>query len=902
MNQEFDLISKTHINRDRHGVVRELLHEEPRISDAATAQQAAHEYIMHHAELLGLQSSELNNLALTRAKEPMAAAGEFRLHSEKQQFDMTTVTYDQTHFGLSVWEAGLSVHLKQEPFRVVSSESMRHVGVSVKRPSAAALDRFKKLNAKALASLLRLTAKSKGIDVKSLKLDKVTLVIYRYEAAKRVPEAEAHREETAFAHADPTLPLPTVPRSISEGGHYVAAVVHFELATRQHGPLHWRAIFDVETGAVLHLRAFVDNVNGMVFQSDPMTSSGGPAPSATTAALNPRRTSVALLGLNAPVNNTQSLTGNLIALSDAEAPPSVAPPTRPSGSNFDFDARTDNFAAVNAYYHCDRFFRFVENLGFPHATYFGSATTFPNTVDHRGKYGTPDGIEINAHCVGTSGGSGILRTTFMLADLGDTANPLGIACDWRVVLHELGGHGILYPHVHSPNFGFSHSAGDSFAAILNDSGSQSPDRFLTFPWVNIGRRHDRLVAGGWGWGGVNDVGGYSSEQILCTSHFRIYRSIGGDSVQPNTRLFAARFMCYLILRAVGSLTPATNPSKVSGYVTNLLAADLGDWTSEGHAGGAYGKVIRWAFEKQGLFQPPNQPTPIITEGKPPAVDVYIDDGRHGEYQYQPAYWNCQAIWNRRHNDGLTTHEAPIVGVPNFAYVKIKNRGTQVATIVSVKAYHANPAVGLVYPNDWQPMTTSQLLAPNVPANNAAEIIVGPFQWTPTQVGHECIFMVVSATGDPSNVSNLSPGESIPEWRLVPHDNNIGQRNVAPVPSASLEDLIAAIGKMHFTLKNPHPVAAKMVLNPIIPRILVARGWKLEFTNPGGGLLKMLPGETKEITMRLNPGDKFTPDEIAKSRDAAIIIEAYANGILVGGMTYPLDAKTKPTKPTLKPRK
>jgi len=172
-------------------------------------------------------------------------------------------------------------------------------------------------------------------------------------------------------------------------------------------------------------------------------------------------------------------------------------------------------------------------------------------------------------------------------------------------------------------------------------------------------------------------------------------------------------------------------------------------TSEGHAGGAYGKVIRWAFEKQGLFQPAGTATPNNNPGAPPAVDVYIEDGRHGEYQYQPVHWNCQAIWNRRHNDGGTTHEEPVVGVTNFAFVKIKNRGTQAATGVVVKAFHANPAAGLVYPNDWQPMTTAQLPAANVAPNSTAEITVGPFQWVPSQIGHECMFMVVSATGDPA---------------------------------------------------------------------------------------------------------------------------------------------------------
>ena len=74
-------------------------------------------------------------------------------------------------------------------------------------------------------------------------------------------------------------------------------------------------------------------------------------------------------------------------------------------------------------------------------------------------------------------GDGIANVDYELADLADTANPIGIAADWRVVLHELGGHGILYDHVGAaPNFGFSHSAGDSFAVILNDisSGTTGP--------------------------------------------------------------------------------------------------------------------------------------------------------------------------------------------------------------------------------------------------------------------------------------------------------------------------------------------------------------------------------------------------------------------------------------------
>ena len=61
--------------------------------------------------------------------------------------------------------------------------------------------------------------------------------------------------------------------------------------------------------------------------------------------------------------------------------------------------------------------------------------------------------------------------------------PIGNANDWRVVLHELGGHGTLLNHVDSTRFGFAHSAGDSLAAILNDPESKAGNKGRTFPWI-----------------------------------------------------------------------------------------------------------------------------------------------------------------------------------------------------------------------------------------------------------------------------------------------------------------------------------------------------------------------------------------------------------------------------------
>ena len=395
---------------------------------------------------------------------------------------------------------------------------------------------------------------------------------------------------------------------------------------------------------------------------------------------------------------------------------------------------------------------------------------------------------INAHCVG-NGSFGIDHCCYALADQTNVTNPIGIANDWRVVLHEVAGHGILYEAVNGPNFMFSHSAGDSFAVILSDPESQltGSDRFWNFPWFYnvIGRRCDRDVSN-WAWGGPNDNGGYNSEQILATTHFRIYRSIGGDSTDLNRKRFASRMMAYLMLRTIGDINPVNNPNRPRNYCEQLMATDLLNWTTEGIFGGAYNKVIRWSFEKQGEYQPTGAPTPVTAPGDPPLVDVYIDDARHGEYQFQPVHWNNPSIWNRRSADGVEGHQEPVAGAQNFIYCKIKNRGTQIANNVQVNGYHSKPGGGLLLPIDIQSLSTAQLLVGTLAGNSSEEKTIGPFEWIPeiNKYGYDSVIMIVTATNDSSNINNFTAGETIPDWRLVPNDNNIGQRNMFPVQGIS----------------------------------------------------------------------------------------------------------------------
>ena len=122
------------------------------------------------------------------------------------------------------------------------------------------------------------------------------------------------------------------------------------------------------------------------------------------------------------------------------------------------------------------------------------------------------------------------------------------------------------------------------------------------------------------------------------------------------------------------------------------------------------------------------------------------------------------------------------------------------------------------------MTTAELPAPDVPPNSAREITVGPFEWTPSEGGHDCMIMVATAPGDASNIDHFEQGKTIPEWRLVPHDNNIGQRNEVAVDSERSErPLSPAFAGMRISRQKSHAARARMVINAVLPP-LARQAW------------------------------------------------------------------------------
>jgi zinc metalloprotease ZmpB len=827
MDDQYDPDLKAQVSTDEDGTVRHILHTDERwLPSEEDPRRAAMEYVRSQAAPLRIQEATLDSMEEPVSHAAPRSEGEsLRVVEEKRQFDSTTVAFAQTFLNVPVWGTGVSVTIKGGPSRIVDCTNTTLADVQAEMPPEEAVARWRELIAamegrpaadrgeqpaatpadETVRRALGLAQEpgerartAAGPDAAGLRVNRGRFFVYRYDPSQRQPVlpgvdsvVDAEGVDPEDRVIEPTLPLPPVPETVRPGGDYLVVEVLFTLPFSGISELNWRALIEVETDAVLYLRALISGVSGLVFAPDPITSTGVLTNTADQpdAVLNPLRRKVTLRNLDGAVGGRQSLLGSNVAIVDNDVP-TARPPTRPSGSDFDFDARTNDFAAVGAYHHADNVFSTIEDLGFKLDDYF-DGTLFPVRVDHRASFQTPNGIEVNAFCGGDADGDGIGAVGFCLGDTTNVTKPLGRAVDSWVHWHEIGGHGVLFDHVGDGTFGFAHSAGDGLAGIQHDPESRLrglPERFRYAPIrPGSGRWMNRSVADGWAWGGAKygpftplDSQGYLAEQILATCHFRIYRSVGGDSDDLDRRRFASRVVTYLILRAIGDLTEATNPADPLMWCKRLMATDELDWISEGLAGGAYNKVIRWAFEQQGLFQAPGAPTPVTTVGAPPDVDVYIDDGRGGEYPYQPVHWENPSVWNRNAADDQPEHQPAVASATNFAYVKVKNRGTSAAANVTVKGFHSLPGPGLTWPTDFTAMIPADgLVVPSVPANSSGEVKVGPFEWVPDPdaFGHDCLLMIASVPGDTSNVELLTAGETMEDRRLVPNDNNIGQRNL-----------------------------------------------------------------------------------------------------------------------------
>ncbi|HEY2862360.1 MAG TPA: hypothetical protein VGK37_01900 [Casimicrobiaceae bacterium] len=578
-------------------------------------------------------------------------------------------------------------------------------------------------------------------------------------------------------------------------------------------------VLDPRTFEPVAKLALVAHATANVLPSDPVTA-GGPRIFSATRPHRPSAAFATYLDAVTLWNPTPAAPGRVLledtggfirvlrsALTDDPLPYSQ---TKEVADNVTAEARSNEFAAVNAYVRASEFVLRLLACGFAPKTTL-RYLTFPLAVQYRGGIhpGATGGKTVNAQVrwlspptdVAGSAWPGTAEVSFALADLrlNPAYAPLGIAADARWAWHEWS-HVMLAGATGSLEFEFAHSAGDALAAIVSDPDSALAThpkwRGRTFPWVTLPDRcHTRDVKDGWGWAGtlfqreryfaaarnVCDKQPYWSEQIQSSSLFQMYRSLGGDTMTAasgsshpdrDIRRAVSDYSIYLIVRAIATMGSAsTHPVPTAdGFVSQLIAADTGTATfaTPGRLfiGGAAGKVIRWAYQQQGLYADPALPYPVDAPGLPADVDIYIEDhaGRHGGYEalrYLDHDWQASPSGMRivRLQNDPNSVVKPKAGAKVFLLVFVNNCGRANSDNVTVRSWVAQMNSAGQIPGwhgaGWQPLN---LVAGPVslvaPPDSAGGGPAGPwiFEWTPAAAGKRYALMAeATCMDDPSNI-------------------------------------------------------------------------------------------------------------------------------------------------------
>lgn len=517
---------------------------------------------------------------------------------------------------------------------------------------------------------------------------------------------------------------------------------------------------------------------------------------------------------------------------------------------------SDDFSALSAFYNVSQVFNRLAVYGLDPFDYFRFAS-LPLRLSYRSGMQTGNGkdgrtvnacVQVDGWPVDFTGPTPIgerpgMEIHLALADMSrrghrpstggrpSPAEPIGIATDERWIWHEIG-HVLLVAAVGELELRFAHSAGDALAAIALDPVSQLSTkgthwRGMTFPWVFIPRRHDRSVTDGWSWGGTMHSAlarvpdsvaprrkAYLSEQILSSSLFRLYRALGGDTMEEtaedtNTRRTASHYSLFLIMRALqimGTPPAVMLKNDPEQLVRALILADAGtslfklaeDRTDYQRIGGCAQKVIRWAFEAQGLYAPAD--TVTNAPGLPPPVDVYIADGRRSEttesgiIEYGPGNYAPVSLHWDRHQTGEEDPLPPWQADPDAITVEaagisvvVRNRGSEKATDVTVAVWwHEWPddAPAPVWNEPgWEPSDLQTIAAQDI--ESGAYAVFGPFPFAPTSGQRFIILAKASCPDDRAYIDEPTLACSSMRPRLVDlvsGDNNVGLRVVTlPLP-------------------------------------------------------------------------------------------------------------------------
>ena len=503
--QEPDLI----IEKDIHGVIRELRHlQKPAEAlPGRSAKHAALEYLRVAAgerRLLPLTSDDLDHLETTiEPSEPR--------RSSKSRFRWAEPRELKRHDGIE-----LTIVWCQQTVAVEDSKD---------DPSAVALD--------VQGSSIRLVVHHKPGGVAQITSARLTTLSRAAFSVKLVDVqrrfgvldpswADDFPADRAMTWLGPVLGLGDDlidgitacrlvgyhhhARSPAEGDLTLAMSATVFMPTASGQEIAHRVLLDPLSDRLLRKAPIASGCAGYAFLNDPDSKTGGFAlrPDSCDDLLDQQRDPVALLDLDHIGGGRRKLSGPRLklrqqsALGKAYDPPEQVPP-------FAFSVRTNEFAAVSAYCHCDSMVGLIEGFGFPLWDRCNNSA-MSLTVEHRAKLlsgpGARDGRGINAYVTPFKTTQPLnVMMLFGLADFADTwKHPLGLAADVRFVWHEFC-HVLILAATGSTEFDFAHSAGDALAAIMCDPSSKLPVacRGVTFPFVQLPlRHHNRKVEDGVG--------------------------------------------------------------------------------------------------------------------------------------------------------------------------------------------------------------------------------------------------------------------------------------------------------------------------------------------------------------------------------------------------------------------
>lgn len=646
---------------------------------------------------------------------------------------------------------------------------------------------------------------------------------------------------------------------------------------------NWRILIDAVSGHTLNVIDLLQYATGtvQVFDPNPIVTSGNTALRHTSpaATINAQRVTTSVNNLNPPIAGNLELHGTFVQMHEEESP-TVAEPTSPTGT-FEFSWDNNSFLDAMAYFHLNRFQDYVQTtLG------INNAANYSIPVDPQGLSGVD-----NSHYSPGGGGTGYIAFGGGIQPI-PASNPVPDAADAMVVLHEYG-HAIQdnsNPGFDNPPAGTGEGFGDTLAAIFYDDKHANPGatRGFMMSWdseMGTGSWTGRVYNLTWLFDGTEYANAiatdnHTSGQLWCTTMFELYRKLGGDSVYAGVKSAARDLSLRLHLMANFNVPASGSTAAQMGQQIEIADTNLGGWR---YANGLHKKVIYDTFRKRHLSGYADLP-----------VDVYIDDGRAGGYGslsgndlftetlWLDGWWETQDIWVKvtpyasaadQQAGGPGDHVEPPVGSTAYLYVRVKNKGTDMAGSgpITVKAFHADPGIGLTWPDDWVPMDTPSITVPNVLPGGANHVVVGPFPWTPTVVGHECVVAVVECANDHAIEQDLLLTDHVGDGDLVPFDNNMGQRNLAPTPAKK--------GGAHkFVVRNPlnrHAIV-ELRFDSTLPK-----GWEWRFS--AGQRMALGPREARwvEVTIDQAAGQEVTRFE----KPYQLAITGLIEGRPIGGMTF-----------------